>query len=188
MEGAKQLVPPEVPKGVICICQQLCAGHEQWYIHPKLKQGSHGQEKDMQFFATCLVHLSQLPKLVNLIHILGQPARPEVVDQRPILGYIGRSLHGYCALTGLTKPPPTMQSFVTGLGGTDSVEAIVAPVIEYCGGQIMVLPTPHIWPAVQWWHGPSKQGSFTPAKGLQQTKGTTGDQVSHACGLVCWTR
>ena len=27
-----------------------------------------------------------------------------------------------------------------------------------------------------------------PTKGLPQTKGTTGDPVSHARGLVCWTR
>ena len=36
--------------------------------------------------------------------------------------------------------------------------------------------------------GPSKQGSFTPTKGPPQTKGTTSDPVSRACGLVCWTR
>ena len=27
-----------------------------------------------------------------------------------------------------------------------------------------------------------------PMKGPPQTKGTTGDPVGHACGLVCWTR
>ena len=52
----------------------------------------------------------------------------------------------------------------------------------------MVLPAPCTWPVVQWLHGPSKQGSFTPAKGPLQTKGTTGDLVGCACGLVCWTR
>ena len=45
----------------------------------------------------------------------------------------------------------------------------------------MVLFTPCTWLVVQWWRGPSKQGSFTPVKGLPlQTKGTTGDHVGHA--------
>ena len=33
------------------------------------------------------------------------------------------------------------------------------------------------------WRGPSKQGSFTPAKGPPQSKGRTGDRVGHARGL-----
>ena len=65
------------------------------------------------------------------------------------------------------------------------------------------LPTPYSWPVIQWWHspskqgsftpakqpviqwrcGPSKQGSFTPAKGLLQLKGRTCDQVGCALGL-----
>ena len=75
-------------QGVMCVCQQLCTGHEQWYIHPMLGQGGCGQEKDLQFFTTCPICLPQLPKSVSLVHILGQPAHPEVVDQRPILGHI----------------------------------------------------------------------------------------------------
>ena len=96
-EGTKQLVPPAMPKGVMCVCQQLCTGHKRWYVHPMLGQGGHGQAGRR----TCSslphpIHLPQLPKLVGLIHILGQPAHPEVVNQRPILGYIGCSPHGYC--------------------------------------------------------------------------------------------
>ena len=109
-EGAKQFVPPAMPKGVVCICQQLSMGHEQWYVHSMLGQGSHSQEKDLQFFVACLIYLPQLPKLVGFVHILGQPAHLEVVDQRPILGYISCSAHGYCTLAGLTKPWPIMQS------------------------------------------------------------------------------
>ena len=105
-EGVKQLILPEVPQGVMCVHQQLLTGHKLWYIHPTLKRGGHGHEKDLQFFATCLIHLPQLPKLVGLVHILGQPACPEVVAQKPILSHIGCSLHGYCALTELTKPWP----------------------------------------------------------------------------------
>ena len=45
------------------------------------------------------------------------------------------------------------------------------------------LPAPCLWPVIQWQHGPSKQGSFTPTKGPPQTKGRTGDQVGHAHGL-----
>ena len=104
MEGAKQLVLPTMPDRVVCVCQQLCMGHERWYIHPTLWQGGHGREKDLQFFTICLIHLSQLPKLVGLIHILGQPACPEVVNKKPVLGYVSHSLHGYYALTGLKKP------------------------------------------------------------------------------------
>ena len=115
MEGTKQLVPLGMPKGVMCICQQLSIGHEWWYIHPMLGQGGHGWEKDLQFFAVCLIHLPQLPKSVGLIHILGQPAHPEVVNQRPILGYISCSPHGYCTLTGLTKPWPIMQLYAARL-------------------------------------------------------------------------
>ena len=102
-KGTKKLVAPSVPQGVMCVHQKLCMGHEQWYIHPVLGQGGRGWEKDLQFFNTRLIHLPQLPKSVALIHVLGQPTRPEVVDQRPILGHIGHSPYGYCALIGLTK-------------------------------------------------------------------------------------
>ena len=154
-----------------------------------LRQGGCGWEKDLQFFATCPIYLPQLPKLVSLVHVLGQPAHPEVVNQRPILGYVGCSPHGYCTLTGLTKPWPIMQSCAARLGWCSP-----------CGSNGCTSRK------VSWWanhgpahtmymascpmavHGPSKQGSFTPAKGLPQTKGTTGDLVSHAHGLVCWTR
>ena len=88
----------------MCVCQQLSMGHERWYVHPTLGQGGHGREKDLQFFAACPIYLPQLRKLVGLVHILGQPAHPEVVNQGPILGYISRSSHGYCTLTGLKKP------------------------------------------------------------------------------------
>ena len=163
-------------------------GHEQWYIHPTLGQGGYGQEKDLQFFATCPIHLFQLPKLVSLVHILGQPAHPEVVNQRPILGYVGHSPHGYCTFIVLTKPWPVMQSHATGLGSIVLVVAMVATVAEYHGGRIMVLPRPCTWPVIQGWHGPSKQGSFTPMKGLLKTKGTTGYQIGCTHSLACWTR
>ena len=107
-EGAKQLVPIAMPKGIVGVCQQLSMGHKQWYVHPMLRQGGLGWEKDLQFFATCPIYLPQLPKSVGLVHILGQPAHPEVVNQRPILGYVSHSPHGYYTLTGLTKPWPIM--------------------------------------------------------------------------------
>ena len=103
-EGAKQLVLPAMPKGVMCVCQQLSTGHKWWYIHPSLGRGGCSWEKDLQFFTACPIYLPQLPKLVSLVYILGQPAHPEVVNQRPVLGYVSRSPHGYCALTGLTEP------------------------------------------------------------------------------------
>ena len=81
-----------------------------------------------------------------------------------------------------------MQSHATRLGGAVLVVAMVAMVAEYHGGQIIVLPAPCTWMVIQWWRGPSKQGSFMPTKGPLQTKGTTGDLVIHAHGLVCWTR
>ena len=81
-----------------------------------------------------------------------------------------------------------MQSHAAGLGSAVLVVAMVAPITEYHGGKIIVLPAPFIWPAIQWQRGPSKQGSFTPTKGLLQTKGTTGYLVGCAHGLVCWTR
>ena len=80
LEGTKQLVPPAMPKVVVCIYQQLSIGYNWWYIHPMLRRGGCGQEEDLKFFATCLTYLPQLPKSVSLIHILGQPAHPEVVD------------------------------------------------------------------------------------------------------------
>ena len=126
--------------------------------------------------------------MVGLIDVHGQPARPEVVNERPVLGHVGGSPHGYCAFTGLAKPWPIMQSHATRLGGAVFVVAVVAMVAEYHGGRIIVLPAPCTWTVILWWRGPSKQGSFTPTKGLPQTKGTTGDPVSHARGLVCWTR
>ena len=115
-----------------------------------LRQGGHGWEEDLQFFAACPIYLPQLPKLVGLIHILGQPAHPEVVNERPILGYIGHSPHGYCAFTGLTKPWPIMQSRTARLEGAVLVVAMVALVAEYHRGRIMVLPTPCTWPVIQW--------------------------------------
>ena len=150
MEGAKQLVPPAMPKGIVCVYQQLCTGHKWWYTHPMLGQGGRGWEKDLQFFTTCPIYLPQLPKLVGLIHVFGQPAHPEVVDEGPILGYVSHSPHNYCALTGLTKPWPIVQSPATRLGSTVLVVAVVAAVTEYHGGRIMVLPTPCTQMLVQW--------------------------------------
>ena len=81
-----------------------------------------------------------------------------------------------------------MQSHAARLGGAILVVAMVAMVADYHGGQIIVLPEPCTWMVIQWWRGPSKQGSFMPTKDPLQTKGTTGDLVIHAHGLVCWTR
>ena len=99
-----------------------------------LGRGGHGWEKDLQVFAACPIYLPQLPKLVGLVHVLGQPACPEVVNQRPILGYIGCSPHGYCALAGLTKPWPIMQSRAARLGGAVLVVAMVVLIAKYHGG------------------------------------------------------
>ena len=104
VEGAKQLVLPTVPKQIMGVHQQLSIGQKRWYVHPMLGQGSHGWEKDLQFFVACPIYLPQLPKLVSLIHILGQPAHPELVDERPILGYVGQSPHGSCTFIGFAKP------------------------------------------------------------------------------------
>ena len=170
------------------VCQQLSIGHEWWNVHPTLRQAGRGWEKDLQFFTTCPIYLSQLPKLVGLVYILGQPAHPEVVDKRPILAYISRSPHGYFIFAGLTKPWTIVQSLAARLGSAVLVVAMVVLVAEYHGGRIIVLPAPYTWPVIQWQHGPSKQGSFTPTKGAPQTKGTTGDQIGHAHGLACWRR
>ena len=35
---------------------------------------------------------------------------------------------------------------------------------------------------------PIQAGQLVPAKGLAQTKGTTGIWIGHAYGLICWTR
>ena len=70
-EGTKQLILPTVAQGVVCVHQQLYTGHERWYIHLMLGQGSHGWEKDLQFFAACPMHFPQLPKSVSLVQILG---------------------------------------------------------------------------------------------------------------------
>ena len=115
-----------------------------------LKQGSYGHEKHLQFIAECPIHLPQLPKLVSLIYILGQPACPEMVDQRPFLSHISYSLHGYCTLTGLTKPWPVMQMCAAQLSITVYVVSVVVPVIKYHRGRVVVLPTLCIWPVIQW--------------------------------------
>ena len=65
---------------------------------------------------------------------------------------------------------------------------VVAMIAEYHGGRIIILTAPCTWMVVLWWRGPSKQGNFMPTKGLPQTKGTTGDPVGCAHGLVYWTR
>ena len=126
--------------------------------------------------------------MVGLIDIHGQPAHPEVVNERPVLGHVGGSPHGYCAFTGLAKPWPIVKSCAARLGSAVFVVVVVATVAEYHGGRIIILPTLCTRTVILWWHGPSKQGSFTPSKGLPQSKGTTGDLVSRTCGLVCWTR
>ena len=133
-EGTKQLILPAVPQGVMCVHQQLYMGYEWWNIHPILRKDSRGQEKDLQFFTTCPIHLSQLPKSIILVYILGQPARPEVFNQRLILSYISCSPHSYCALTGLTKPRPAMQTHTVRLSYAVFVVAMVAPVTKYHGG------------------------------------------------------
>ena len=81
-----------------------------------------------------------------------------------------------------------MQSCAAKLDGAVFVVAVVAMVAEYHGEQIIILPAPCTWMVVLWWCGPSKQGNFMPTKGFPQTKGTTGDPVGHARGLVCWKR
>ena len=126
--------------------------------------------------------------MLGLIDVCGQPARPEMVDERPVLGHVGHSPHGYCAFTGLVKPWPIMQSHAAGLGSAVLVVAVVAMVAQYHGGQIIVLPAPCTRTVVLRWCRPSKQGRFTPMKGPLQTKGTTGDLIGCARGLVCWTR
>ena len=130
---------------------------------------------------------SYLRRLASSTSVGNQPIQ-RWSDERPVLGYVGRSPHGYCAFTGLTKPWPIMQSRAAGLGGVVFVVAVVAMVTEYYGWRIIVLPAPCTWTVVLRWCRPSKQGRFTPTKGLPQTKGTTGDPVGHAHGLVCWTR
>ena len=116
------------------------------------------------------------------------PARPEVFNERPILGHVVRSPYGYCAFTGLVKPWPIVQFCAARLGSTVFVVAVVATVAEYHIGRIIVLPTPCTWMVILWQRGPSKQGSFTPVKDPPQTKGTTGELVGCAHGLVSWTR
>ena len=81
-----------------------------------------------------------------------------------------------------------MQSCAAGLGSAVLVVVMVATVAEYLGGQIIVLLAPCTCMVIQWQRGPYKQGSFMPAKGLLQTKGTTGDLAGCAHGLVCWIR
>ena len=111
-----------------------------------------------------------------------------MVDERPVLGHVGSSPHGYHAFAGFAKPWPIVQSRAAGLGGAVFVVAVVATVAEYHGWQIIVLPAPCTWTVVLRRRRPSKQGRFTPTKGLPQTKGTTGDPVGRDRGLVCWTR
>ena len=120
-------------------------GHEWWYIRPTLRRGSCGWEKDLQFFAACPTNLSQLPKLVGLIYILGKPACPKVVNRRPILSHIGHSPYAYCALTGLRKLWPVIQMHAARLSSTIFVVAMVVLVAKYHEGQIIVLPALHIW-------------------------------------------
>ena len=79
-------------------------GYKQWYVHLMLGQGGHGWEKDLHFISAYPIHLPKLPKSVSLVHILGNPAHPEMVNQKPIPGHIGHFPHGYCALKELTKP------------------------------------------------------------------------------------
>ena len=131
-----------MPKGIICVHQQLCTGQKWGYVHPTLRRAGHGQEKDLQFSAACPIYLPQLPKSVGLIDVHWQPACPKVVNERPVLGNVGRSPHGYCTFTDLAKPWPIVQSCATGLGGTVLVVAVVATVAEYHVGQIIVLPAP----------------------------------------------
>ena len=80
--------------------------------------------------------------MVSLIHILEDPAYPEMVDQRPVLSHISPTPHGYCTLTKLTKPWPVMQMLATKLNGAVPVVAVVAPVAKYHRGGLVVLPTP----------------------------------------------
>ena len=87
--------------------------------------------------------------MVSLVNIHEQPARPGVVDERPVLGYVGHSPHGYCTFTGLAKPWPIVQSHAARLGGAVLVVAVVAMIAKYHGGQIIVLPTPYTWMVVQ---------------------------------------
>ena len=61
---------------------------------------------------------------------------------------MGQTPHSYGTLTGLTEPWAIMKVQSTGLSGAIMVVAVVAPVTEYYGGQIIVLSTPYILPTV----------------------------------------
>ena len=93
--------------------------------------GGFGWEKDLQFIATCEIHLPHLPNSVGLIHILGQPVFPEVVDQQPVLSYISWTPDGYGTLAGIIKAWPFMIPCAIGLGSAIPMVAVVAPVAEY---------------------------------------------------------
>ena len=168
----------------MCIHQKLCLGHKQWDIHPMLGRGGRSQDKDLKFIAACPIRLPQLPNLASLVHILGQSAHPEMVNQRPLLSLFGHTPHNYCALTGLTKPWPIMQTHATGLSSTVAVVEVVALVTKYYGRQLIVLVALYTWPVIQWQCGPSRQASFMPTKGPPQTKGIISDQIGHSRGLV----
>ena len=78
-QGAKQFVLPAVPQRVMSVYQQLCPDHECWDVYPTLRRGGQGWEKDVKLITALPIHLPQLPNSVSLIHILEQPAPPEVV-------------------------------------------------------------------------------------------------------------
>ena len=89
MKDAEQLLLPTICQGVMHVCQKLFSGHNQWDINPSFRQVSREWEKNLQFIVTCPIYLPQLSYPVSLIYILGQLVHPGVINQRPILGFIG---------------------------------------------------------------------------------------------------
>ena len=80
-----------------------------------------------------------------------------------------------------------MKSYATGLSGAVPVVAVVAPVVEYHGEQIIVLPTPCAWLVIHRWRGPSGQDGLTPTDGQLQAKGTTSHWFGCANFLIYLT-
>ena len=43
-KGAQKLVLPAMPKGIMCVRQQLCTGQERGYVHPSLRRAGRRRE------------------------------------------------------------------------------------------------------------------------------------------------
>jgi hypothetical protein len=92
LQGLKQFVPATMAEAVMSIHQQSGSCDEWRDVHPSAWFGRGLRNVDLEFGTSGSVVLGKVLYPVGFREVFGQPSRPEVIHQRPILGDVLVSL------------------------------------------------------------------------------------------------